>query len=509
MILPRSGSRLLKRGIPYLLSDDFTTARDAGAVNGTAAEPGPGTRTLSDAGSLVSIVLDELRIANGGNSTTPHLAFGPYTRRAGLCVMYQVRQNQSGAAAMFTHLGFDADGGARIEANRVQFDSSGNINVANASFFGTYVDVGNYTSQTTYTVAILILNTMAAYCILGGAWTEWTLLGTQSLHASATVYACLNAYNRAVACKSMRLAYLPLTADAEVAGDVLSTAAVRALTAMQPPQPHTTASVNALFDAAAGSGAGIVRAGDDYWLWHGLAGGNRWYVKLEWHAAPSTIHSLDTSEIRDSGGDVLVTLDADGSVWEYAIPVGAIPFVGNAHGYDYEDTLAITVDGAPVVLADTESANGAVVVVTRSSSLRDGVTDLGATVTTYTMSRDGLALDVAITWEGAAPASGNQTMMPFSDTGGDVGFLVTPNSNHQDLTLYVDTNLGYGPETCDCAVGFLRNGAAAVMMQTDAARSVFFQDRGTLNKVYSQGTDTETFGATYRAGLIAASALLR
>ena len=42
-------------GVSYLLRDEFTSALAAGSVNGTAAEPGPGTRAVTDANSKLSI----------------------------------------------------------------------------------------------------------------------------------------------------------------------------------------------------------------------------------------------------------------------------------------------------------------------------------------------------------------------------------------------------------------------------------------------------------------------
>lgn len=42
-------------GVDWLLLDRFVTDRAAGAVDGTAAEPGPGTRSVVDTGSVVSI----------------------------------------------------------------------------------------------------------------------------------------------------------------------------------------------------------------------------------------------------------------------------------------------------------------------------------------------------------------------------------------------------------------------------------------------------------------------
>lgn len=49
----------------WLVRDTYTTDRAAGAVNGTAAEPGPGNRTVTDASSLLYI----------GTTTIPYLLY--------------------------------------------------------------------------------------------------------------------------------------------------------------------------------------------------------------------------------------------------------------------------------------------------------------------------------------------------------------------------------------------------------------------------------------------------
>jgi hypothetical protein len=57
-------------GFVYLLFDEFTTARAAGAVNGTAMEPGPGTRTVVDASSVITIVDGRLKWNGTGPTGT-------------------------------------------------------------------------------------------------------------------------------------------------------------------------------------------------------------------------------------------------------------------------------------------------------------------------------------------------------------------------------------------------------------------------------------------------------
>ena len=51
--------------LPYLIRDEFWSALGAGAVNGTAAEPGPGTRTVVDIGNNITIAGGRLVVANG------------------------------------------------------------------------------------------------------------------------------------------------------------------------------------------------------------------------------------------------------------------------------------------------------------------------------------------------------------------------------------------------------------------------------------------------------------
>lgn len=65
--------------IVYLIHDRFTTARAAGAVDGTAAEPGPGTRDVTDTANAVSIT--DRKYLFGSNGTNvwndPDLSYTP------------------------------------------------------------------------------------------------------------------------------------------------------------------------------------------------------------------------------------------------------------------------------------------------------------------------------------------------------------------------------------------------------------------------------------------------
>lgn len=71
-----------------LLFDQFLTDRSAGAINGTAAEPGGSdapTRVVSDAGSKATIANDVFTTASGGSTNSPNLTYSAsYARAAGV-----------------------------------------------------------------------------------------------------------------------------------------------------------------------------------------------------------------------------------------------------------------------------------------------------------------------------------------------------------------------------------------------------------------------------------------
>src|SRR5690606_7304340 len=94
------------------------------------------------------------------------------------------------------------------------------------------------------------------------------------------------------------------------------------------------------------------------------------------------------------------------SAWEYAHsirPTGgsSFTFVGNIHGYEEQDSLTFTVDGASVTLSDGQTVLGNVLEITRETTLRHpdtGSTDLATVTTTYTLSGNGLRLRHTTEW---------------------------------------------------------------------------------------------------------------
>lgn len=82
-----------------LLFDRFLTDRAAGAINGTAAEPGGTlglTRAVSDAGSKATISADEFKVASGAGANTPTLVYGPLARVTGQVLAAKVHVPDNG-----------------------------------------------------------------------------------------------------------------------------------------------------------------------------------------------------------------------------------------------------------------------------------------------------------------------------------------------------------------------------------------------------------------------------
>lgn len=85
----------------YLLRDTYATVRSAGAVNGTAAEPGPGTRNVVDTGSRVSISNGYLSFVSGvavANADPLYYLSPSVTNAAGVAYYSRLRLDYSASA---------------------------------------------------------------------------------------------------------------------------------------------------------------------------------------------------------------------------------------------------------------------------------------------------------------------------------------------------------------------------------------------------------------------------
>lgn len=148
----------------YYLYDRFDTARAAGAVNGTQAEPVGGARTVTDTNSKISVSSGLLSFATG-LAINDRVAWSAITRTLGIGVMSTIN------LANLTSKPIIGWGGADL----FMFDNTGtgllfaNVNGAAFPAIGTY-------SATTYQTAVIYRAAGAFWFIKGGAFTNWTMI---------------------------------------------------------------------------------------------------------------------------------------------------------------------------------------------------------------------------------------------------------------------------------------------------------------------------------------------
>jgi hypothetical protein len=169
----------------FAFRDEFSTARDAGAVHNSAAEPGVGNRVAADTNSKLTIANGVLTFGTGGAAAgDPGLWEPQITRAAGLGVIGEITNPNTNAS-----LGIGWDGNtAGALSNSLQFAASGVINaVVNG---GTAIPVGIYTAASN-NVAVFLRATGAHYFV-NLAGTGWKLVWIGAA-GTANEYPAINA----------------------------------------------------------------------------------------------------------------------------------------------------------------------------------------------------------------------------------------------------------------------------------------------------------------------------
>ena len=151
----------------YLIRDEFTTDRAAGAVNGTAAEPGPGARTTVNANAKLSISGGKAVFATGGAVGDPRLLYDRFVDAVTgrLCLI----------AITYTAGGFDV-GTDNDLISGVYFGMRASGTGLSVRLAGVVLAVGAVATGNTYQLAVANRAVGAAIFIKGGAFTNWTLL---------------------------------------------------------------------------------------------------------------------------------------------------------------------------------------------------------------------------------------------------------------------------------------------------------------------------------------------
>jgi hypothetical protein len=165
----------LTSGVSYTVRDEFTTNLGAGSVNGTAAEPGPGSRTVVDAAGQLTLNAGALTIAAGAG--IPTLKYAAVSRANGRLAIFA--QNTSAGRPL---CGFFLAAG-NSEAT-IELTASGRFYVNNA----TALTVGPaWSVPGAYSLAIALRSAGAYFLGKGGAFTNWTLLWNTDLGSTASV----------------------------------------------------------------------------------------------------------------------------------------------------------------------------------------------------------------------------------------------------------------------------------------------------------------------------------
>lgn len=228
---------------------------------------------------------------------------------------------------------------------------------------------------------------------------------------------------------------------------------------------------------------------NNYWLVQDLGGGQEWRVKLLFNGST---HCLQNSYVYE-GGVAIETLFDMGSVWEYAFNDATYGWIGNGHGQDYQDSIAFTFDGVPVVLVDGQRATGASATITRVSHFEaPGPIALGDCTIIYSLNpATGLSTTITIDWD-IAPVTGHGGMMPLNDRFSR-GIIVGNPANY-DLSIGEGGGTDISTPTISSALAYcweyqITPGWVAMIQTGDGhSRDTYIQDRGTenLNKIYSQ-----------------------
>ena len=199
----------------YLLRDEFTTDRAAGAVNGTAAEPGPGNRTVNDVESVITVATGKLTFANPATPvhSDEYVVYPAVARATGLMAYSRFGYTAAGSAYPLGLCNAVVPSGAGNGNFTADFYIANIIRVQNA--VAGITEIGAVASGTEYQLALVLRSIGTHFLIKGGAFTAWTLLWSSVNDNTATLYPAISQYNGAFTVDDLRVAQLgaPWVAD--------------------------------------------------------------------------------------------------------------------------------------------------------------------------------------------------------------------------------------------------------------------------------------------------------
>lgn len=172
-----SASYLRRR---YFLYDDFTTARAAGAINGTQAEPVGGTRTVNDANGKISIAGGLLEFVTGGVANDwVYWNESAFTHTAGRVFRADISARAASSSLNFgydlTAVASTIHNGFRIGTTTIEYVSMG------AAILSIPI------TNTPISLAVLTRAAGFFYFAKGGGLTKWTLINYSASDAGLNI----------------------------------------------------------------------------------------------------------------------------------------------------------------------------------------------------------------------------------------------------------------------------------------------------------------------------------
>lgn len=185
--------------IKYLIHDKFSTALPAGSVNGTAAEPGPGTRTVVDTGSKLSIDSGDAYFNGGGGVWgDPGICYAniPVTRVAGRMLFGTLKAAATNTIGQRIQFNTSASSGLSATSKvGIYLGNTAGFNIYESSTITFNLIIAPFAANTAYKVVSILRGAGTHYLIKGGIYTNWTFLFPTNSSTDATLYAWIDNYS--------------------------------------------------------------------------------------------------------------------------------------------------------------------------------------------------------------------------------------------------------------------------------------------------------------------------
>lgn len=222
------------------------------------------------------------------------------------------------------------------------------------------------------------------------------------------------------------------------------------------------------------------------------------------------------------------TISTVASAWEYALKtritaLGTSEFLGNVHGYETETSTLIQVDGVTTAVSDgTLVFPRETVTYTRTTQLThpdSAGAKVADVVTVYTLTRDGLSVDVMVTWTVAGWLDTAYLMMPLPGKNAGVQAFdridLLESAVGPVLLTGAEGTVYKGRSKSAAAWAWQSQGKNAVAMWADdvlgytngwssaGVIEASFEDRGgILTKLYLAKVATPAAGVAFAAGAV-------